>query len=150
MTARKLIIVLALILFPAACLPGLGGGIETREISFQVDERANDGYAIELDIVFVFDEALAKTLEAYSARSWFRQKQVLIASHAGALSVRQRQAPPNSFMKTVKVSGRERDAVACLLFANYIARGEHRLRLGGLQKVQILLGPRAVSLATQE
>ncbi len=146
MTVRKLVLFLTLILLPGGCLSGLGGGIETREILFQVHEGANDGYAIELDIVYVHDEALAKKLEAYSARSWFRQKQLLIASHAGALSVRQLERPPGLPPKTIEVAGRQRDAVACFVFANYFARGEHRLRLDRHREARIELGPKAITV----
>ncbi len=147
MTARKFFLFLAIVVLPGGCFQGHGGRIATQQILFLVDARVNDGYPVEVDIVFVFDEGLAKELGAYSAQSWFQRKQTLSASHAGTIAVRHFQVPPGLPPETIEVTNRQRNAVACFVFANYVAHGEHRLRLDNDRDPTIILGPKAITVS---
>ncbi|WP_085316766.1 hypothetical protein [Derxia lacustris] len=102
---------------------------------------ANDNTAVALDIVFVRDAATLERLLALPAARWFASRAELLRSYPAGLAVRSYELAPG---QSRRLTDKELDAprvVAVLLFADYRAPGEHRLRLppvrnGGLVSLE--------------
>jgi type VI secretion system protein len=104
------------------------------------DADTNQNSAIALDIVFVRDQPTLDKLSSISAARWFATRMEQLGTYPDALSVRslelvpgQRLVLPESELGSPRVAG-------VLLFANYRAPGEHRVRLpavrnGGLVRL---------------
>lgn len=134
----------------AGCAPGgplSGSGGAPLEIRIEAAANANHSRATTLDIVFVYDTALAAALGGLSAADWFRHKQEYLAAPGAKLDVTSWSVMPGQKGLARAFPGRHREAVAVLVFADYATAGAHRAQILGNPSVAILLGERGFVVA---
>jgi len=90
---------------------------------------ANDNTAVALDIVFARDAATLDRLLALPAARWFATRNEQLRSYPAAMVVRSYEFAPG---QSRRLTDKELDAPrvsGVVLFADYRAPGDHRLRL---------------------
>lgn len=117
------------------------------EIRIEAAANANRSQATTLDIVFVYDKALAAALGGLSAADWFGHRQEYLAAPGGKLDVTSWRVMPGQKGLARTFPGRHRKAVAVLVFADYATAGPHRAQIRGRSPVAILLGERGFVVA---
>ena len=106
------------------------------------DPDANANSAIALDIVFVRDQQTLDKLLAVPAARWFVTREELRRSFPEALIVRSLELVPDQTLRLTQDELGSPRVVGVLLFANYLAPGEHRLRLPSMRNGALVrLGP---------
>ena len=115
--------------------------IDTRAIDIQIPPGANHDWPVAIDIVYVFDDQVAKQLQSLSAADWFRQRNDIGALYPGKLRVVSYEFVPGQLGPIEHVTGKNTKAFAVFAFANYRGPGVHRARLDRFKKVVIRLGP---------
>lgn len=100
---------------------------------------ANQGQATELDLVFIYQEDIAKTLPV-DAPTWFTQRSAILAKYAGQLDVVSLEVPPGYVIESVQLPDRHGDALQVQAYANYVpAGGQYPLVLTHLKNVVLTL-----------
>ncbi len=121
--------------------------LEWKGLLVSANSNANQNTAVALDIVFVGDPEMLEKLSALPASRWFAVRDDQLKTYPTALSVHSLElVPGQSRLLSAETLGSPRVA-GVLLFANYQAPGEHRLRLppvpdGGL----VILGERSFTV----
>ncbi|MFM9436151.1 type VI secretion system protein [Janthinobacterium sp. CG_23.3] len=110
-------------LAPAPAKPGW------TSVTLAAAADANADSALAVDIVLVKDKAMLESLSAMSAAKYFGARENLQRTFPEALTVLAVEITPGQQIRLdAKRFAKER-AWAALVFANYAAPGEHRLRL---------------------
>ncbi len=103
--------------------------IATQEIGFYSTEKVNEGYALAIDIIFIYNPSITRSIEGLTARKWFKKKAQLLRDYPNSLSVKSIQLVPGQLLSRVKVKEKQESAIASFVFANYYADGIHRSRI---------------------
>jgi type VI secretion system protein len=113
-----------------ALVPGVLRGNPPVTLQISVAGDANGDTPIPVDVVFVWDDALAETLSGMPARTWFEQKRQLRNDDPDerAFGVQGWEWVPGQAVATQECRARQRPR-AVFLFANYRTEGAHRFRL---------------------
>jgi len=130
-------------------LVGIKGGIlDWSQVVIAAAPGANQNSPVAVDIVLVLEEPALEKLAALSAAKWFQTRSDLLKTFPGTLSYRSWEVPPG---QTIRVPGStfgSPSVVAVFVFADYMAPGEHRMRVEQLQNGIILeLGPRGFTVS---
>ena len=135
---------MTLLLFSCGIVPGLkrgpslGPGLHFRVSVFPT---LNQNHPLEVDVVMVYDKDLLEELSKMPAAEWFRRRFQIEADALGGQRVEfsswewspgQAVGPVN-----LQFSGKGR---AVIVFANYLAEGEHRVRIDEHDRIQLFLG----------
>lgn len=125
-----------------------GGPKESKlKVRVEVDERANGGNPVALDLLLVSDKELLKKLQEMSAEEWFDKRAQIILDNPkeGVLVVSHWEWVPDQVVKLqdVKIAPEVRAAV---IFARYFNPGEHRAVLDPRRDVSITLGEKSLAV----
>jgi hypothetical protein len=113
--------------------------VDIGSVTITTEAGANGGAPIAVDIVFVYDDALAGTFAAKTAADWFQTKAALLVSNADDLDVHSWTVAPGQAIPETPIDAPE-GVVAAFVFANYAEKGDHRLRIDGSGALSITLG----------
>lgn len=113
--------------------------VDIGSITIESDDGANNGAAIAVDLVFVYDPALIPQLEAESADAWFKVKAAMAASAGNNLAIMSWTVPAGDEVPETPVDAHS-GALAAFVFANYSGKGDHRLRIDGSGALTVTLG----------
>lgn len=109
------------------------------QVAVVVDDDLNSDFPVAVELVFVYDKALAQQLLEKEARQWFEDReQIFRDSPKKALESWRWEWVPGQVVATQTVSYRV-GARAAVLFAGYSAPGEHRKRLKVGQSIHLHL-----------
>lgn len=108
-------------------------------IGFQVDEGANGGAPVPIDLVLVGTDELIPTIMALSAADWFNRKAQLLRDTPTEIRAESFEVVPGSILAPREVV-REPRPRAAILFANYQTSGAHRIRLVTGEDVIVQVG----------
>lgn len=99
-----------------------------QSLAFAAASDANADSALAVDVVLVKDKALLDTLSAMSAARYFAARADLVRTYPDALRVLGVEIAPGQMIRVERKHFADERARAALVFANYAAPGEHRLR----------------------
>ncbi|MBI3897234.1 MAG: hypothetical protein HY308_02940 [Gammaproteobacteria bacterium] len=118
-----------------------------REIQVIAEVEANQNSATALDLVFVYDNSVVALLPK-TGPAWFETKAALLSGNPQALETMSLQVPPSITVAPMKVSGRRRDAIRVLAYANYLAEaGQSPLDLTAFKRAAIRLQAKGVKVS---
>lgn len=117
---------------------GLSHANNLKHISVSCSQDCNSHSPVEYDLVFVFDAGAASSLSSLSGPQWFRDKQALQLSLGPKITTVSHDIVPLTSATELSLPKKSRDAVAVLLFANYLAApGQVAAALQGYKSVAI-------------
>jgi type VI secretion system protein len=111
----------------------------TSQVSLIATPTANQNSAIEVDVVAIYNDALLKTLLTIPARQWFPNKAQYALDYPQGFKAWNWQLVPGQTVPSQDLSTDTDIAYGVLVFANYRTDGDHRARIGSLEKVTITL-----------
>jgi type VI secretion system protein len=119
--------------------------VSTERVDVRVDAAANDNSPVPVELVLVKEEEMLEALLALSAREWFEQRAQLRADFPKAFQSAYWEFVPGQRMEISRLPfGRKGHAL--IVYANYSAPGEHRLRIDTRERVTLLLGEAGFSV----
>ncbi len=135
-------------LAPAALASCSGTPVFVRmQLEFTLAPRANQNSPVPVSFVAIRDPKFFENASKLTAKQWFEQREQLHRDDPSGQRFTEWQweyVPGNPPLPVViDVDG---DAVAALIFANYRAPGDHRVRLAPGKKMRIELGDEDVTV----
>lgn len=104
-----------------------------------VEPRANQGSAVAVDVLVVYDKKVLDKLLALSARDWFVQAGQLRRDFPDAFDLSHWEWVPGQQVGRQEIDYRA-GAKAALVFADYLTPGAHRVRFDPRQPSRLVLG----------
>lgn len=108
-------------------------------MSIAASEQANQNRAVAVALVFVTDKDLAREIAELSARDYFTRRAQLRRDYPETLHATFWELAPGQSVLDEPVDA-PCAAKAALLFVDYAAPGEHRLRVDGRSRLSLILG----------
>ena len=118
-------------------------------VEVQVAQHVNRDSAVAVDVLYVYDDELLKTLLAKPASAWFAEREQFRRDHEGAKAYElwQWEWVPGQSVGMKRLPLRP-GARAGIVFAGYHAPGEHRARFDPHRGLAIRLGEEEMSVST--
>ena len=118
------------------------GNVDIEQIMISVNQNMNQGGAVKLHVLIVYEKELIAELEKMSSREYFRQVDQLIKDHPDKMKIfswelvaKQRIGPWTPLEYPIG----HMIPLAGFVFADYSTNGEHRAQLPIGKKVKITL-----------
>jgi len=92
---------------------------EVEEISLYVAPDPELRYALNIDVIFVYQDLLLTVLGDFSALDWFAQKPAILSSYSSDIDVLQWQVVPGFAEQSKTLPQRHSDAIAVMAFVYY-------------------------------
>jgi type VI secretion system protein len=133
----------------AVLLAGAGcrGSLKTRTVSIRADSTANSDTPIPVDLVVIYDKALAAQAAELTARQWFTRKAQIARDHPRGVRSVSWELVPGQRVPVHRFPFRRKGARAAFVFADYLAPGDHRVRIDPLRAADVVLGAEEVTVA---
>lgn len=118
------------------------------QIEVYVDQDLNQNSALAVDLVVLYNKDLAEEVMEKSARDWFAGKEQFERDHPKGKEVFPWEWVPGQQVPTltVRIKGGAHKAV---LFADYLAPGQHREQLDLREHIVLRLGRRGFEVKPQ-
>ena len=135
---RRAVLGCTAILFTTTVLPGCSSYRKlrnyikkhpTKTIRFVSDANLNKDYPVAIDIVFVKDTELTKSILAMNAHDWFKNRTQLRHDNPDKVSIQSLEIVPGRNVPLIELTKSERKAHAIIVFGNFMTSGSHRLKL---------------------
>ena len=111
--------------------------VDADRVDVCADPRANDNSPVQVDIVIVFDSALAKKVVELPASDWFAKRDQFEKDFGDAMAVTSLEVVPGGKL-TRKIGLMERyRAYAGLVFVGLPTPGDHRIRFDKLKRLRV-------------
>lgn len=117
-----------------------------QSIVLQASEEVNDNTPLAVDLVILFDEALAPQIAALPARDWFSQSEQFQRDFPREIKVKRWEIIPGQIIGPISLDSafltqeNGRAAAGAFVFADFLSPGNHRARLVSQEGVRVLLG----------
>jgi type VI secretion system protein len=141
--------ILAAAALAAILLAGAGcrGSLKTRTVSIRADSLANSDTPIPVDLVVIYDKALVAQAAELTARQWFTRKSQIARDHPNGFRSASWELVPGQQVPVHRFPFKRRGVRAAFVFADYLAPGDHRVRIDPLRTAAIVLGAAEVTVA---
>lgn len=102
--------------------------------------NANQRYAVDVDVVFIFDTDLAIPLAELTAQQWFAKKSDYLRAYPQSLKVVHSEPMPGLIPLVGDLPAKHARADKVLVFAHYLNQDlPHRMDITGFKNVRIVL-----------
>jgi len=135
---------LALVLFAAT---GCRGSLKTRTVSIRADSLANSDTPIPVDLVVIYDKALVAQAAELTARQWFTRKSQIARDHPRGFRSVSWELVPGQRVPVHRFPFKRKGVRAAFVYADYLAPGDHRVRIDPLRTAEVVLGAEEVTVA---
>lgn len=137
----------ALLVLALAAGTGCRGTLKTRTVSVRADSAANADTPIPVDLVVIYDKAFVDEAAALTARQWFTRKAQIARDRPYGVRSVSWELVPGQRVPVHRFPFKRRGVKAAFVFADYLAPGEHRVRIDPFRDAQVVLGSEEVTVA---
>jgi hypothetical protein len=126
-----------------AVFAGCGPNIPERlRVAVEAEPGANTDSPIALAVLVVYDDAVMSELSRLSANQWFEQAEQRLRDNPDFTNfdLLQWEVMPGQVIPEVEQQLQARPSEG-LVFADYYAEGDHRIRFNTSKRIVIVLGP---------
>lgn len=126
-----------------ALCAGCGPSIPERlRVSVEAEPGANSDSPVALAVLVVYEEDVMRELSRLSASQWFEQADQRLRDNPDFedFDLVQWEVMPGQAVSEIDMQLQER-ASEGLVFADYYAEGDHRIRFNTSKRIVIVLGP---------
>lgn len=110
-----------------------GTRLAWKEVTLAATDGANQNSAVAVDIVLVLEETAIEKLTALSASKWFAGRADLLKTFPGEFSYKSWEITPGQTLRLPGSVFGSPNVLTVFVFADYLAPGEHRMRVDQLQ-----------------
>lgn len=103
--------------------------VQLGEVTVVTEAGSNRNTAIEIEILLVQDIELLKKISELPARKWFEAREDIRKNYPGGFQSFGWELSPRQEVRLRKTELSGKRAYAVVIFANYLASGEHRARI---------------------
>jgi type VI secretion system protein len=128
---------------------GCRASLKTRTVSIRADSTVNADTPIPVDLVVIYDKALAAQAGELTARQWFTRKPQIARDHPRGFRSVSWELVPGQRVPVHRFPFKRRGARAAFVFADYLAPGDHRVRIDPLRTAHVVLGAEEVTVAAR-
>jgi len=125
-----------------------GTRLSWKQVVIAAADGANQNSPVAIDIVLVLEEPALEKLAALPASRWFQTRADMLRTFPGSYSYKSWEVSPG---QTLRLRGEEfgsPSVVGVFVFADYLAPGDHRIRVEQLQDgIIVELGARGFSVS---
>lgn len=122
------------------------GAVRTKLFTVRADSAANRSTPVPVDLVVVFDKKLVDELGALPAREWFAKRAQFSRDHPTGYWVASWELVPGQTLPLQRLPYRRRGARAAFVFADYLERGDHRVRIDPFRAATVVLTADSVTV----
>lgn len=146
---RRLRSLCAAVAIAGALVAGSGcrGTLRTRVVSVRADSAANADTPVPVDLVVIYDKAFVDEAAALTARDWFTRKAQIARDRPYSVRSVSWELVPGQRVPLHRFPFKRRGARAAFVFADYLAPGDHRVRIDPLRRADVILGAEDVTVA---
>lgn len=124
-----------------------GTRLAWKEVVIAAADGANQNSAVAVDIVLVLEEAAIEKLSALPASKWFATRADLLKTFPGQFSYKSWEITPGQILRLPGSVFGSPNVLTVFVFADYLAPGEHRMRVDQLQNgIMIQLAARGFTV----
>ena len=123
----------------SGCIGPISPSFYTDSVSLQVDSDANQTSATAVDLIAVYDENLLKTVMAMNAEKYFESIQQIKRDFPQAIEVFHWEVVPGRSVNFEKLRYKKTSPLGAVIFARFIAPGDHRKVIGTQENLVIHL-----------
>jgi type VI secretion system protein len=118
--------------------------LSVSSVKLVVDQDANDNSATAVDLVVIYKKELLEALQKMKARDYFKASEQIQRDYPGMIKIYRWEVVPGQIIGPQPLSLCSFNFITpCpiggIVFANYERPGEHRIRLGSIDDIQIHL-----------
>lgn len=128
-------------LLALALVTACGGHPQALKVGVEAEPDANNNSPIAVAVLVVYDRGVMRELSKLSAADWFEQAEQRQRDNPDMrdFDVVSWEIMPGQRIKdlTMQLQGREAEG---LVFADYLAEGEHRTRFNPVKQILVVLG----------
>jgi type VI secretion system protein len=117
---------------------GLVNEVKLDSVTFVTAPNANDNSPVAIDLVIAYDPMLLAELIKLPARQWFERRDQFRRDYPETIQVESWELTPGQTLAGRPIDVR-RQSTGAVVFANYRAPGEHRVRVGKEKTLVITL-----------
>jgi len=124
-----------------------GTRLAWKEVLIVAADGANQNSAVAVDIVLVEEESAIEKLSALPAAKWFATRADMLKTFPGEFRYRSWEITPGQTLRLPGSVFGSPTVVTVFVFADYLAPGEHRMRVDQLQNgIMVQLAARGFSV----
>ncbi len=128
-----------------------GTRLAWKEVVIAASDGANQNSPVAVDIVLVLDEGSIDKLAGLTAPKWFAGRTDLLRTYPGTISFKSWELTPGQTLRLPGSVFGSPNVAAVFVFADYLAPGEHRVRVEQLQNgIIVQLGVRGFSVGANK
>ncbi|MBX3585773.1 MAG: hypothetical protein KF796_03935 [Ramlibacter sp.] len=125
-----------------------GTRLAWKEVVISATQGANQNTPVAVDIVLVMEQGAIEKLSALSASRWFASRTDLLKTFPGEFSFQSWEVTPGQTLRLPGATFGSPSVLTVFVFADYLAPGEHRIRVDDLQNgIMIALAPLGFSVS---
>jgi type VI secretion system protein len=98
-------------------------------IDISLDSDANQNSAVAIDLLVVYNEELMKTLMKMKAKDYFESHMQVKRDYPDMVDIWHWELTPGQVVRDYPIQQRSDEPVGAVLFGDYLAKGDHRIRL---------------------
>lgn len=146
MTFKKPSILVVLGVFFGLSLSGCGSTkspnveVNVESVSISLDNDANDTMATSVDLVLVYDPDLAKVIGKLDSKTYYATVNQIKVDSPGLIEIYHWELTPGQTINNYPITHLDgADIWAAYVFASYVSKGPHRVRLGSSEHATVHL-----------
>jgi len=138
------------LLYSCGAIPGFKGGPSlgpSLHLNVSIFDNVNQNHPIEVDVVMVYDKDLVEELSEMPAAEWFQRRfQIENEDLSGEkVEFSSWEWAPGQLIGPVNLQF-SRKGRAVIIFANFLAEGEHRVRIDKHDRLRLFLGEEGLEI----
>lgn len=137
---------LAAVVLAATLSAGCRGSLKTRTVSVRADSAANADTPVPVDLVVIYDKTFVDEAGKLTAREWFTRKGQIARDRPYGVRSVSWELVPGQRVPLHRFPFKRRGARAAFVFADYLAPGDHRVRIDPFRNAEVVLGAEEVTL----
>ncbi|MCW5651892.1 MAG: hypothetical protein KIS62_19265 [Ramlibacter sp.] len=126
-----------------------GTRLAWKEVTISAAPGANQNSPVAVDVVLVMEEGAIDKVAGLSAARWFASRSDLSRTFPGEFSYKSWEVTPGQTLRLPGATFGSPSVVTVFVFADYLAPGEHRMRVDSLQNgIMIALATREFAVSS--
>ena len=115
--------------------------VEIKKITIVADKSLNNGIPVAVDLLFIDEQAVLDSLSKMKALEWFSERKDYLRKYKSQLKIISYEVVPGQIIKNddipYSISG---DAIAIIIFADYLSEGSFSSLIKNKSEARIRLG----------
>ena len=109
------------------------------QVDISLDNDANQDSAVSVDILMVYKDDLMKALMKMKAADYFASRLQILRDYPDMVDMWHWELTPGQVVRDYPITQRKEKPLGAVIFADYFAPGDHRIRFAGEDHAHIRL-----------